>query len=137
TRKTASELRRHSLGIVFQHGELLGELSPAENVALAAAISGTPLRTATPQARELLAGLGVPESDTTDTLSGGERQRVALARALIRRPHVVLADEPTGSLDTAMRDQVLEALHTATKDTGAALVIVTHDAHVAAGADRQ
>ncbi|WP_346345706.1 ABC transporter ATP-binding protein [Streptomyces sp. SID5468] len=130
--------RRAHVGMVFQFGELLPELKPVENVALAGLLGGSPGRTAYARAGELLdavglAGLGAV---TTAELSGGERQRVAVARALMGAPDLLLADEPTGSLDEESRAQIAALLFAAPKEHGCALVVVTHDATVAARADR-
>lgn len=130
-------LRAERLGVVFQHGELLGELTPVENVALPALIAGRPRDEAVMRATALLTSLGVPtDRDAADQLSGGERQRTALARALINEPVVVLADEPTGALDPATRDDVADVLFSAPARWGCGLLVVTHDPAVAARADR-
>lgn len=123
------------IGIVFQHGELFGELSPLENVAIPALIAGRPERDAFARARELLGVLGVPlDRETSDQLSGGERQRTSLARALVNRPSLILADEPTGSLDPMTRDRVADALFAAPRQWGCGLVVATHDPEIAARA---
>lgn len=137
TSATASAIRRTSLGIVFQHAELLEELSPIENIALGALIVGKPRAEANAEAAAWLDRLGVPNSPTSDTLSGGERQRVALARALIKRPSLVLADEPTGALDAGIRDQVADLLFETVRQENCALLLVTHDDAVARRAERQ
>lgn len=133
-----ARLRADSIGIVFQHGELLGELTPVENVALPALIAGRPRESAVARASSLLDILGVPlDREMSDQLSGGERQRTALARALINEPALLLADEPTGSLDADTRDRVADVLFEAPQRWGCGLVVVTHDRDVAARADRQ
>lgn len=133
-----ARLRADSIGIVFQHGELLGELTPVENVALPALIAGRPRESAVARASSLLDILGVPlDREMSDQLSGGERQRTALARALINEPALLLADEPTGSLDAYTRDRVADVLFEAPQRWGCGLVVVTHDRDVAARADRQ
>ncbi|WP_354641655.1 ABC transporter ATP-binding protein [Kitasatospora camelliae] len=130
--------RRDHIGVVFQFGELLPELSPVENVVLAGLLAGQSRNTAVAQARELLDELGVPADRTsTGRLSGGERQRVAVARALINRPALLLADEPTGALDQATRDHVCDLLFALPRTHGCALVVVTHDGTVADRADRR
>ncbi|MFC4518239.1 ABC transporter ATP-binding protein [Streptomyces ehimensis] len=133
------ELERHRsryIGVVFQFGELLPELTPVENVALAALLGGADARAAYARSEELLKELGVPyEGTLTTNLSGGERQRTALARALINEPTVVLADEPTGALDTTARDMVGDLLFSIPERWGCALVVVTHDAAIAERAD--
>jgi lipoprotein-releasing system ATP-binding protein len=129
--------RRDHLGMVFQFGELLPELTPLENTALAALLAGTPRDRAHERAERLLTDLGVPLEDTpTAELSGGERQRTAVARALINRPALVLADEPTGALDESTRDEVARLLFSVPQRWNCGLVVVTHDPAVAARADR-
>ncbi|WP_159905016.1 ATP-binding cassette domain-containing protein [Ornithinibacter aureus] len=132
-------LRRQKVGVVFQYGTLVPELTGEENVAMPPLLSGRPRRDAIAQARALLAQLGVDHvaMSTAAQMSGGERQRVALARALVTRPRAVLADEPTGALDSVASDLVATELVAAARDAGAAVVLVTHDARVAAHADRE
>ncbi len=132
-------LRRQSVGIVFQYGTLVPELTGEENVALPLLLSGKRRAEALGPAREWLERLGVSEvaRTTAARMSGGQRQRVALARALVGSPQVVLADEPTGSLDSVASDLVAGELVSAARDAGAAVVMVTHDARVAAYADRE
>ena len=137
TRMSARALaahRRH-IGVVFQFGELLPELSPLENVAIAALLAGVDRRKAYGSARELLRWLGVPIQGTTGLLSGGERQRTAVARALVTEPTVVLADEPTGALDQRSRDTVADILFDVPRRRGCALVVATHDPVIAGRAD--
>ncbi|MFJ5138968.1 ABC transporter ATP-binding protein [Streptomyces sp. NPDC088707] len=130
--------RRRNMGMVFQFGELLPELSPLENVALAGLLGGMRPKEADRRATELLDELGVhPVNGPVDTLSGGERQRTAVARALMNEPALLLADEPTGSLDPAHRHAVTELLHTLPATRGCALLLVTHDEAVARRADRR
>jgi lipoprotein-releasing system ATP-binding protein len=130
--------RRAHLGVVFQFGELLPELSPVENVALAAQLSGSDHRAAYAAAGRLLEELGVPATRTsTGLLSGGERQRTAVARALITEPAVLLADEPTGALDRETRENVADLLFSVPRERDCALVVVTHDQAVAERADRE
>jgi putative ABC transport system ATP-binding protein/lipoprotein-releasing system ATP-binding protein len=137
SRALAAHRRKH-LGVVFQFGELLPELSPLENVALAALLAGADHRKAYTAAGELLKELGVPAGETpTASLSGGERQRTAVARALINEPTVLLADEPTGSLDRAARELVGDLLFSVSQAHGCALMVVTHDPAVAERADRR
>ncbi|MDR3080647.1 MAG: ATP-binding cassette domain-containing protein, partial [Streptomyces sp.] len=104
-----AQLRAESIGMVFQFGELLPELSPLDNVHLAAMLArkghGPEVRE---RAQRLLDELGVPRAATSQQLSGGERQRTAVARALINQPALLLADEPTGALDTETRDKTAE-----------------------------
>lgn len=129
--------RAAQIGMVFQFGELLDELSPVENVALPMMWSGKDGREAVERAEELLERLGVHTSaSTTDVVSGGERQRIAVARALISDPQVVLADEPTGSLDSDNANALADVLFGLPREQGCALLVVTHSAEIAARADR-
>ena len=133
-----ADFRNRSVGFVFQFHHLLPEFSALENVAMPALISGKSLAKATPRARALLESLGL--GDRTDhrpaQLSGGEQQRVAVARALMNEPKLVLADEPTGNLDTRtaelLHDEVVRLAHDRTQ----AFVIVTHNPSLADRADR-
>lgn len=132
-----AQVRRELMGMVFQFGELLPELTPVENVALPMLLSGGDHRAAYRRATELLADLGVPHEGTaTGMLSGGERQRAAVARALITEPAVLLADEPTGALDPEAREAVADLLFAVSREQGCALLLVTHDLSVAARAGR-
>ncbi|MFE7445840.1 ABC transporter ATP-binding protein [Streptomyces chartreusis] len=132
-----AQVRRELMGMVFQFGELLPELTPVENVALPMLLSGGDHRAAYRRATELLADLGVPHEGTaTGMLSGGERQRAAVARALITEPAVLLADEPTGALDPEAREAVADLLFAVSRERGCALLLVTHDLSVAARAGR-
>ncbi|MFH9426449.1 ABC transporter ATP-binding protein [Streptomyces sp. NPDC017529] len=140
TRMGTRELARHrrdSTGMVFQFGELLPELTPVENVALAAMLSGVSHKQAYVRAAGLLSDLGVPtDAVATDSLSGGERQRAAVARSLINQPSLLLADEPTGALDETNRESVADLLFSIPQRWNCALVVVTHDTAVAARANR-
>ncbi len=137
-RRALAQHRRRHLGMVFQFGELLPELTPLENVAVAAQLAGAARKASYRKAAELLDAVSLTVRDTpTSALSGGERQRVAVARALINEPTVLLADEPTGSLDTETRDAVTSLLFDVPRRWGCALVVVTHDQDVARKADRQ
>ncbi|MER6290215.1 ABC transporter ATP-binding protein [Streptomyces sviceus] len=133
-----SALRRKRYGFVFQFGQLLPELPAEENVALALMLNGVPRKAAVERARRWFAPLGLEglEHRRPGQLSGGQAQRVAIARALVGEPDVVFADEPTGALDQTTSTEVVQLLTSATRDTGAALVMVTHDADVAAHCDR-
>ncbi|MEV3971290.1 ABC transporter ATP-binding protein [Streptomyces sp. NPDC050698] len=139
TRLSRKRLTRHrskSIGIVFQFGELLPELTPIENVAIAAMLAGTPSSIAFSSADSILRELQVPDAPHTASLSGGERQRVAVARALINQPPVILADEPTGALDHKARNQVAELLFDLPARWQCGLIVVTHDSAVASMAQR-
>jgi len=133
-----SELRRTAFGFVFQQGLLLPELTAGENVALPLLLLGVTRADAAAEASRLLAVLGI--GDKADSrigqLSGGQQQRVAIARAQAAQPAVVFADEPTGALDSVTSAEVMTALLAATVGAGRALVVVTHDAGVAARCDR-
>ena len=137
--KERSLLRRSRYGFVFQFGQLLPELSALENVALPAMLTGASRRDAEGAAARWLADLGLAEAQgrRPGELSGGQAQRVAVARALVTGPGVVFADEPTGSLDQATGHDVMKLLVDATRAAGASLVVVTHDADVAAWCDRR
>ncbi|MFI8320990.1 ABC transporter ATP-binding protein [Streptomyces sp. NPDC085529] len=131
-------LRLRTVGTVYQFGELIPELSPLENAALPVLLAGGSAKSAYADAQQLLDELGVQgaSSKTTAALSGGERQRVAVARALIGRPSVVLADEPTGSLDQRTGDVVADLLFGLPDRFGCALIVVTHNPQIAHRADR-
>jgi ABC-type lipoprotein export system ATPase subunit len=135
--KALARLRRRAIGFVFQAFHLMDELTALENVELPALLAGSSPRAARRRATELLQQVGL--TDRADhlpaALSGGQRQRVAIARALSNEPLVVLADEPTGNLDTAATLDVLRVLDSL-RAAGQTLVIVTHEARVAATADR-
>ncbi len=134
-----SALRRSEFGFVFQFGQLVPELTCAENVALPLRLAGVARRDAHRTAREWLDRLEVPDiaDKRPGQVSGGQGQRAAVARALITRPRVVFADEPTGALDSLNGERVMQLFVAAAKDTGAAVVLVTHEARVAAYSDRE
>ncbi len=129
-------LRREKLGFVFQFYNLIPVLSAGENVALPLVLGG--YRDAERRARDWLArvGLGDRAASRPDQLSGGQQQRVALARALVTDPALVLADEPTGNLDSRAAEEVLQLLRRAVDEWGRTIVMVTHDARMAAYSDR-
>ncbi|MGW1177085.1 ABC transporter ATP-binding protein [Kitasatospora sp. NPDC002543] len=124
--------RRRHIGMVFQFFNLIDDLPALDNVALAAQLTGTSARQARRRALELLDELGVAHRKDVypATLSGGERQRVAVARALMNRPALLLADEPTGALDSRSGEQVMDLLIDLNQ-IGQTLLIVTHDPHLA------
>lgn len=136
--KDRSKLRRESFGFVFQSGLLIPELTAVENVAMALMINGTSKSQALPRAAQWLAALGLATmaERRIGQLSGGEAQRVAIARAQVTGAQVTFADEPTGALDSATGSQVLQVLLDSTVGRGNTLVMVTHDADVAARCDR-
>jgi putative ABC transport system ATP-binding protein len=135
--RALARLRRRSVGFVFQAFHLMEELSAAENVELPALLAGRSRREARRRASVLLERVGLADRarHLPSQLSGGQRQRVAIARALVNEPLVVLADEPTGNLDTAATLDVLRIFEEL-RSAGQTLVIVTHDERVAATADR-
>jgi putative ABC transport system ATP-binding protein len=132
-----AKLRRREIGFVFQFFNLIGNLSAADNVELPALLAGRPAGEARRRRTELLERLGVAgrASFIPSRLSGGEQQRVALARALINNPTVLMADEPTGNLDSRATREVLALLRECHAG-GQAIVLVTHDPRVASIADR-
>jgi putative ABC transport system ATP-binding protein len=131
-----TRLRREALGLVFQVDNLLPFLTATQNVGLQLALAGS--SDGYGRCVELLARLGLDgqRDKLPDQLSGGQRQRVAVARALVHRPRIVLADEPTGSLDAESSAAVIDLLLAAQHEIGATLVIVTHDREVAGRLDR-
>lgn len=130
--------RRRHVGVVFQFFNLLPTLSAVENVALPLVLDGVGTRVAMARATRALADVGLDRraSHRPDELSGGEMQRVAIARALVVDPKVILADEPTGNLDSRNRDQVLELIASLHRARGTTVVLVTHDGVAAARATR-
>ena len=134
-----SRLRLKEFGFIFQFGQLLPDLSALDNVTIPLLLAGTPRRRALAQARETLGELGLSEHlDKRPTqLSGGQAQRTAVARALVTNPRLLFADEPTGSLDSLAAERTMEVLLSSVRSRGAGLVIITHDARVAAYADRE
>lgn len=124
--------RRRRIGMVFQFFNLIDDLSALDNVALAAQLTGTPARQARRRALELFEELGIADRRNAypAVLSGGERQRVAVARALMNRPALLLADEPTGALDSRSGEQVMDLLLDLNQ-IGQTLILVTHDEHLA------
>jgi ABC-type lipoprotein export system ATPase subunit len=137
TRAEALAYRREQLGFVFQSFNLAAGLSAEENVAIPLLMRGTDHRAARARARALLdeVGLSARAAHAPERLSGGEQQRVAIARALVGEPRLILADEPTGNLDSETGQAVLELLASLPRRRGAAVVLVTHDAGAASIAD--
>jgi putative ABC transport system ATP-binding protein len=134
-----SALRRSEFGFVFQFGQLVPELSCRENVALPLRLDGVGRRDAERRAAAWLQRLEVGDlaRKTPGQVSGGQGQRVAVARALATEPRVLFADEPTGALDSLNGERVMQLLSEAARDTGAAVVLVTHEPRVAAYSDRE
>ena len=134
-----TRLRRREMGVVLQFGQLVPELTAAQNVVLPLLLERHDPASARRAALSWLERLGAEDlaDQVPAELSGGQAQRVAVARALVTGPRVVFADEPTGALDTVAGEQVLGQLVGAVRDTGATLVMVTHENRVAACADRE
>ena len=139
SRKRRAAMRRRRMGFVFQFFHLMPGLSVEENVALPLVLDRRSRRPALERAGTLLEAVGLAEraAHRPSQLSGGEMQRVAIARALVHDPILIFADEPTGSLDTATGEAVMDVLTAACRSRGAALLLVTHDTDVADRADRR
>lgn len=138
SRTELARFRIENVGLVFQLGELVSELTLEENVVLPLQLLGRSRDAARREAVEMLERLGVADvaARRAGEVSGGQAQRAAVARALAPRPELVLADEPTGSLDSVSADAVMQALTQTARDVGATLMVVTHDHRVAAYLDR-
>ena len=134
---TLAEQRQKHIGFVFQSFHLIPRLSALENVELPLLLAGAPVAARRDRAREILAsvGLGSRHDHRPDQLSGGERQRVAIGRAIVMEPKVLLADEPTGNLDSHSSEDVIELIESLNRD-GISLLIVTHDPEVGNRAQR-
>jgi len=137
SRGAKAQLRRRSIGYVFQDFNLLAGLTAAENVALPLELDGVPARKARAAGLRVLEDLGLADraAHFPDQLSGGERQRVSIARAVVGERRLLLADEPSGALDSVNAEEVMRLLHAACQ-RGVAAVVVTHDAQLASWADR-
>jgi putative ABC transport system ATP-binding protein len=137
-RSAQARLRRRVIGYVFQDFNLLPGLTAAENVSLPLELDGLSARKARLAALKALDGLGLSgrASSYPDQMSGGERQRVAIARAMVGERRLLLADEPSGALDSVNAEAVMRLLHDACKNGGMAAMVVTHDAQLASWADR-
>jgi len=133
-----TELRRRRIGFVFQFFNLIPVLSAAENAALPVTLEGVKPADAAVKAQKWLERFGLAErsSNRPDQLSGGEQQRVAIARALVAEPSLILADEPTGNLDTRSGDEIAGLLRNVSKEYNRTIIMVTHDPRIAAYADR-
>jgi putative ABC transport system ATP-binding protein len=132
-------LRNARFGFVFQQFNLLTRTSALENVAMPLVYAGVGKRERALRAREALrvVGLAGREQARTNELSGGQQQRVAIARAIVNDPEIVLADEPTGNLDSRMGEEIMQLLLALNRDRGITVIMVTHDAHCATYAQHQ
>lgn len=133
-----TKLRRHKIGFIFQFYNLIPALTALENVELPMLTAGVPRKIASERAFQLLETVGLAErgAHLPDELSGGEQQRVAIARALANKPSVILADEPTGDLDTKTGMEVVQVLYDTSKKENATVIVVTHDPMITKKADR-
>lgn len=133
-----AQFRNESLGFVFQFHHLLAEFTALENICIPAFIAGTSKAEATLRAKLLLKQLGLADRGhhKPSQLSGGEQQRIAVARALINNPRLILADEPTGNLDTANSQELYDLFYKLARETGVGFLIVTHNMAMATQADR-
>ena len=133
-----TKLRRHKIGFIFQFYNLIPALTALENVELPMLTGGVSRKDASKRALQLLEMVGLAErvGHLPDELSGGEQQRVAIARALANRPSVILADEPTGDLDTKTGMEVVQILYDTSKKENATVIVVTHDPMITERADR-
>jgi putative ABC transport system ATP-binding protein len=132
-------LRRHYLGFIFQGFNLLQRTSALENVELPLIYRGMPVKMRREKAHEALAAVGLDgrEHHAPSELSGGQQQRVAIARAIVSEPQVLLADEPTGNLDSARSNEIMELLVQLNRERGLTVIMVTHEAEMARFASRQ
>ncbi len=133
-----TRIRRQQLGFIFQFFNLIPVLSATENAALPLVLDGVSAAEANRRATDWIArvGLGDRATNRPDQLSGGQQQRVAVARALVSEPALVLADEPTGNLDSRSSEEIASLLRQVTSEWGRAILMVTHDPRIAAHADR-
>lgn len=138
SRDEVADFRNKRIGFVFQFHQLLPEFTAEENVAIPAMIAGKSHKDALKVARELLIRLGLKDRLThrPSRLSGGEKQRVAVARALVNNPDIIFADEPTGALDSANKDELHQIFDTLRREMGQTFVVVTHDDIISRIADR-
>ena len=139
SQKALAHFRNNEIGFIFQFHQLLPEFTAIENVCMPALIQNTPMKKAQDRAKELLAFLGLQDrwEHKPKELSGGEQQRVAVARALMNRPSLILADEPSGNLDTESAAALHELFFDLRKEFGQTFIIVTHNMELAQMADRQ
>ena len=139
SREQTALLRRHFIGFIFQGFNLLSRTTALENVELPLIYRRVPRKERHARAQEMLALVGLEgrEGHTPSELSGGQQQRVAIARAMVTNPAVVLADEPTGNLDSAMGEEIMRLLTRLNEERGLTIVMVTHEASIAAFANRE
>lgn len=137
-RDQLARFRRHYLGFVFQGYNLLARTSALENVELPLVYRGLGRRARRAQARQALAAVGLADRErhTPAEMSGGQQQRAAIARAIVTQPALLLADEPTGNLDTVRKDEIMQLLVGLNRDRGITIVMVTHEPEMAAFAHR-
>ncbi len=135
---TRTKIRREDVGIVYQFHHLLPEFSALENIMIPQLVNGVPKAEARNRALELLASIGLADRDQhrPAELSGGEQQRVSLCRSLANAPRIILADEPTGNLDTKTSQQVFDVLHQKVKSANIGALVATHNLHLARQMDR-
>jgi len=133
-----ANIRNKKIGFIFQQFHLLPDMTALENVQLPLLYAYQTEKTAREQAKKMLelVGLADRKNHLPTELSGGEQQRVAVARALINQPSIILADEPTGNLDSATEQKILELMQTMHKEKNVTMVVITHDEHIANEADR-
>jgi len=133
-----SEMRLWKIGFVFQHYNLIPILTALENVEVPMILARVPPKRRVERARQLLRMVGIPhmENHKPTEMSGGQQQRVAIARALTNEPSIILADEPTGNLDTKSSEEIVNLMRTLNREKGTTFVVVTHDLDVARKADR-
>lgn len=138
TRKQFSRLRNQNVGFVFQNFKLIRETTVAENVALPLLYAGQRRREVRERVTAVLDQVGLHgyEDQLPQNMSGGQQQRVSIARAIIGHPHFLIADEPTGSLDTETSQEIMDLFKRLNRDEGTTIIMVTHDPHVAAQCER-
>ena len=138
TRKQFSRLRNQNVGFVFQNFKLIRETTVAENVALPLLYAGQRRREVRERVTAVLDQVGLHgyEDQLSQNMSGGQQQRVSIARAIIGHPHFLIADEPTGALDTETSQEIMNLFKRLTRDEGTTIIMVTHDPHVAAQCER-
>ena len=137
--RATTKLLREEIGFIFQGFNLVSTMTALDNVALAAQYAGKARREAQKMAHEALEAVGLADraGHRPSELSGGQQQRVAIARALVKKPELILADEPTGSLDPRHTGEIVNLLRDASRDEGCSLVVVSHEAAVVGAFDRR